>query len=160
MRYLTTDELLYINGRVLNNQRILLGEQQIRDIGLLQAAVQRPQSSAFGMDAFPSRQEKAAALLHAIVRNHPFTDGNKRTGTVGMIFFLQVNGLCPIWSSEEALHVILETALGRVQVGELATWLSTKPCQAYPKPNIAQDMGIISEIMERHNWLLEQLASR
>ena len=54
------------------------GKQKIRDIDLLLAAEQRPQSSAFGQDAYQTIEEKSAALLHSVARNHPFKDGNKR----------------------------------------------------------------------------------
>ena len=76
MRYPTLSELIYINGRLLNDDRIMNGRQKIRDIVLLESAVLRPAASAFGADAYPTLPEKAAALLHSIARNHPFTDGN------------------------------------------------------------------------------------
>ena len=55
-------------------------------------AAARPASSAFGEDAFPTLPEKAAVLLHAIARNHPFADGNKRTAWVVARLFLALNG--------------------------------------------------------------------
>lgn len=57
----------------------LAGPNLLRDLGILQSAVFRPQTSAFGEDAYPTIHEKAAALLHSLARNHPFIDGNKRT---------------------------------------------------------------------------------
>jgi death-on-curing protein len=77
VRYLTIDELLRIN-------ELLMGEMNLRDRGLLEAAIARPQASAFSEDAYPTLLEKAAALLHSLLLNHPFVDGNKRTGTVGL----------------------------------------------------------------------------
>jgi len=65
------------NVEMLNER--LVGPDMLRDFGLLDSAVMRPQASAFGDDAYPTIHEKAAALLHGLARNHPFVDGNKRT---------------------------------------------------------------------------------
>jgi len=64
----------------------------LRDVGLLYAAVARPQATAFGDDAYPDAWEKAAALLHSLASNHPFTDGNKRTAWRSAWTFLELNG--------------------------------------------------------------------
>jgi death-on-curing protein len=70
--YLTSDDVLGINEK-------FAGTDQLRDFGLLDSAVTRPQMSAFGEDAFSTIHEKAAALLHGLSRNHPFITANKRT---------------------------------------------------------------------------------
>ena len=64
----------------------------IRDIGLLGAAVARPQTTLGDRDAYPSLTEKAAALLQSIVSNHALVDGNKRLGWVATAVFLEING--------------------------------------------------------------------
>ncbi|MGH8774320.1 MAG: type II toxin-antitoxin system death-on-curing family toxin [Jiangellaceae bacterium] len=69
-----------------------IGQKGVRDVGLLQSALMRPGSSAFGQDAYPDAWTKAAALLHSIIRNHPFMDGNKRTGVNLALAFLGRNG--------------------------------------------------------------------
>ncbi|MBC7870995.1 MAG: Fic family protein, partial [Chitinophagaceae bacterium] len=92
IRYVTVSELIYINGCILENANLMSGKQKVRDLDLLQAAAQRPEASAFGEDAFRELPEKTAALLHALARNHPFTDGNKRTATVAALFMFTING--------------------------------------------------------------------
>jgi death-on-curing protein len=72
MRYLTVEEVLEINSEVMG------GGHALRDLGLLESAVARPQASAFGIDAYPDLASKAAALLHSLVLNHAFVDGNNR----------------------------------------------------------------------------------
>jgi death on curing protein len=67
-------------------------QPKIRDVGLLESALARPQASAFGVDAYPSLHGKAAALLESLVRNHALVDGNKRLAWVAMRLFLIVNG--------------------------------------------------------------------
>jgi death on curing protein len=163
MRYLTVDELIYINEQIPTIgtiHKILKGKQRVRDMGLLEAAAARPMQTVFGEDAYPTTQEKAAALLHSLTRNHPFADGNKRTATVAAIFMLDVNGLRVKWKAEEALTQIVDMAEGKLAVSEFAEWLPTEPGQAAPEPEAEADMQAIAVIMHDHQWLLDELAGR
>lgn len=65
---------------------------RVRDHGLIESAVFRPQITVGGVDAYPDLWTKAAALLHSLVRNHPFVDGNKRIGWIAATALLTVNG--------------------------------------------------------------------
>ena len=157
MRYVTLSELIYINGALLNRPDIQSGKRQIRDLPLLEAAVARPEASAFGADAYPTLREKAAALLHSLARNHPFTDGNKRTATVGTVFMLRVNGQAVAWTPDEALGMIMRAAEGRATVDELAAWL---PLAASPydlHPDAETDMRLITQIIDEQRGLLDEL---
>ncbi len=160
MRYLSLSELIYINGTLLNNPQITSGKRHVRDIDLLEAAVQRPAASAFGQDAYPTLREKTAALLHSIARNHPFADGNKRTATVGAIFMFAVNGERVIWQPEAALKTILEVAEGAVHVPELAAWFPLEAQPASMLPDADADMRHIARIIEEQRWLLDELERR
>jgi death on curing protein len=160
MRYLTISELIYINGKILNNSRILSGKQEIRDIALLDAAMARPAASAFGEDAYPTLREKVAALLHSLTRNHPFTDGNKRTAAVAAIFMFAVNGQCVAWQPEEALDVIVNVAEGKRDVESLAAWFPLEPCEESPQEDAEKDMLTIARILDEHRWLLDELRKR
>jgi death-on-curing protein len=66
---------------------------KVRDYGLLDAAVARPRTSVFGLDAYPDDFAKAAALLQSLARNHAFVDGNKRTAWAAAWTFLHINGI-------------------------------------------------------------------
>lgn len=160
MRYLSLSELIYINGRLLNNAKIMSGKQKVRDIDLLDAAASRPESSAFGADAYPTLEEKAAVLLHAIARNHPFTDGNKRTATVAALMMLEVNGQRATWNAEEALTRIVEVAEGKADFNSFAAWLPLSPCPESPEPDAAQDAAHIDRLIAEHRWLLDELDKR
>ncbi|MEP7286841.1 MAG: type II toxin-antitoxin system death-on-curing family toxin [Chloroflexota bacterium] len=160
MRYLSLSELIYINGTMLNNKKILSGTQEIRDIALLEAAVARPAASAFGQDAYLTLSEKAAALLHSLVRNHPFTDGNKRTATVATIFMFAVNGQRIIWQPEEALTFILKAAEGQYDLDSLARWFPLTPSEESPQEDAEKDMLTIARIIEDQRWLLDELSKR
>ena len=72
---------------------MILGEPpQVRDIGILAAAVARTRASVYGEDAYPDLDAKAAALLHSIVTGHALVDGNKRLGWVSVRLFYRLNG--------------------------------------------------------------------
>lgn len=164
VRYLTLSELIFINGRLLDNEKLMTGRQKVRDIDLLDAAVQRPSASAFGADAYPTLTEKAAALLHSVARNHPFTDGNKRTATVAAVFMFAVNGHRITWHPPDALAVILDTAANRWQIDHLAAWFPTQPEsdweQAWLEPDEARDIQRIDQIITEQKWLLDELKER
>jgi len=113
--FLTLTELLHVAERTLD------GEVPVRDHGLLQSALARPQASAFGSDAYPTLEEKAAALLHSLARDHALVDGNKRLTLAATIAFLGVNGRRLTLTNDEAYHLVMEVAAGQLHdVAELA----------------------------------------
>ena len=107
MIFLDVEDLLHIAERILPSV-------QIRDLGLLEAAVARPHASAFGDDAYPSVHQKAAAVLHSLVRNHALVDGNKRLGLAALIAFYGMNGLRLTFSNDEAYEVVMRVAAGEL----------------------------------------------
>jgi death-on-curing protein len=94
----------------------------VRDYGLLDAAIARPKSSVFGVDAYPELFGKAAALLHSLARNHALVDGNKRTAWAAAWVFLAVNG-CPLKEeidvdrAEKFMNDVAEGALDLDEIG-------------------------------------------
>lgn len=115
--YLNVVELIIINEQLVGSR------SRLRDVDLLEAAVQRPMSSAFGEDAYPTIIDKGAALFHSLVRNHAFVDGNKRTATIALVVFLRKNGVQVRWNPLRALDFILDAAQGKFDVAEIAAWL-------------------------------------
>lgn len=103
----------------------LLGIGPVRDIGFLDSAAARPQSSAFGEDAYRTISLKAAALLHSVANNHALVDGNKRLAWLATTVFLELNGLAPDLSDDEAFELVWEVASTSVDVEEIATRLRT-----------------------------------
>ena len=120
MRYLTVEEVLEINATVLG------GTHALRDQGLLESAVARPQASVFGADAYPDLASKAAALLHSLVLNHAFIDGNKRTAVLATLVFVDLNGYVVQWDQNEALDFILRLAKHQVDLDGVTTFLSER----------------------------------
>ncbi len=160
-RFLTIDELIYINEQLVESiHTIVDGKRKVRDMTLLEMSWARPMQSVFGQDAYPSLQEKATALLHSIARNHPFADGNKRTATVAAIFMLAVNGFQIQWDAHAALKHIVEIAQGQINVPDFAAWLPTIPDRPSLEPDANADTQLIHQIINTHNWLLNELAKR
>jgi death-on-curing protein len=106
--YLTLPELFHIAERTLG------GEVAVRDHGLLQSALARPQTIVFGADAYDTVEDKAAALLHSLARNYALVDGNKRLALAAMIAFLGVNGRKLTFSNDQAYDFVMSVAAGEV----------------------------------------------
>ncbi|ORA38222.1 type II toxin-antitoxin system death-on-curing family toxin [Mycobacterium aquaticum] len=87
-------------------------EVKVRDYGLLDAAVARPQATVFGVDAYPEIWDKAAALLQSLARNPALVDGNKRTAWAAAWTFLHINGfeLAPDFDVDRAENLMNEVA--------------------------------------------------
>jgi death-on-curing protein len=117
VEYLTLEDLLGLVRR--------LGAGPVRDVGLLDAAVIRPRSSAFGEDAYPTLQLKAAALLHSIVSNHALVDGNKRLGWLATTVFLDINGETIELGDDDAFELVRAVAEGRLNVDEIPDRLAS-----------------------------------
>lgn len=90
IRYLNIQEVIAINVAMI--KRYSPGEQiGVKDSNLLESAVLRPQSSAFGDEAYPTVYEKAAAIFQSLSQNHPFYNANKRTAFTALVMFLRYN---------------------------------------------------------------------
>ena len=112
-------------GDVLNLASRLLGDPPpVRDLGLLASAVARPQTTAFGEDAYPTIYEKAAALLQSIVINHALVDGNKRLGWVSTAVFLEINGASVSHVSNQSVYeLVMHVAADNPDLSEISVAL-------------------------------------
>jgi len=114
--FLTLTDLLAIADGIL-------AEVLIRDVGLLESAAARPQTTVFGDLAYPSIVEQAAALMHSLARNHPLVDGNKRLAWAGLRTMLLMNGQDLVYTVDEAEEFTLAVAKGELDVEEISVWL-------------------------------------
>jgi death on curing protein len=120
--YLTLPELLHVAERTLGH------DYMVRDYGLLEAALARPQATAFGKDAYPDLDAKAAALLHSVARNHALIDGNKRLALAAVIAFYGLNGRQLALTNDEAYDLVMSVADGRLDTVEtIADARTTQP---------------------------------
>ena len=105
----------------------MLNVGPIRDVGLLDFAINRPRSSAFGEDAYPTLTLKAAALVHSVTNNHALVDGNKRIGWLCVAVFCDVNGTSVDLTDDEAFHLVWDVASSSIDVPAIAERLRLTP---------------------------------
>jgi len=120
MRYLTSEQLLFIHSRLIAETG---GSHGVRDLARLESAVARPQAVFDRKELYPDVFLKAAALLDSLVNNHPFIDGNKRTGIAAAALFLQANGRQLTASTSELEEFTLEAVTSHPDLIILADWL-------------------------------------
>lgn len=122
MIFITIQEVIDDHSRIIQEYGGLDG---IRDIGLLASAIDMPKATMFGEYLHPTIFDKAAAYLFHIVCNHPFVDGNKRTGTIIALTFLRQNQLYIYLSEEQSLvleELVVNTAEGKTTKKQIASF--------------------------------------
>jgi death-on-curing protein len=113
--FLDLEDLVHVARRTLG------AEPVVRDWGLLESALARPQASAFGTDAYSDIEEKTAALLHSLARNHALVDGNKRLALAATVAFLGINGHRLTFTNDEVYDFVIAVATGELdEVSEIA----------------------------------------
>ena len=95
----------------------------VRDLGLVQSALSRPETSLFGEPAYPTIDLKGAALMESLAKNHPFFDGNKRSAWLGLNYFLELNGWEITATEDEAFQYILDVATSAIDLVQSAAWI-------------------------------------
>ena len=96
----------------------------VRDVGLLQSSLARPNTTLYGEDAYPLLDLKAAALMHSIVTSHPLIDGNKRTAWALMITFVLLNGFEVVAETDDAFDFVLGVATESRDLDSIASWIA------------------------------------
>lgn len=99
------------------------GDPSIRDIALLESALESAFATFDGVELYPTKQEKGARIGYSLISNHAFVDGNKRIGIFVMLIFLEVNGIKLRPTNEEVARVGLAVASGEMKYQELLDWI-------------------------------------
>jgi death-on-curing protein len=115
--YLNLEDLIEIGSALIPGFKI-------RDIGLLESAANRPQTTIYGKDAYPTFADKAAALMHSLARNHCLIDGNKRLAWSATRAFCLMNGFDLKLKIDTAESLVVATAKGELDVAALSKRLS------------------------------------
>lgn len=114
---------------VLKIHQILIekfgGASGVRDKGMLKSAIERPFSGFGEIPFYPTPEEKAAAILESIVVNHPFVDGNKRTGYVLMRSIMMNFGKDIIATQDEKYNLVIDVASAKISFDGIVSWLQT-----------------------------------
>ncbi len=119
MNFLSAEQILFIHDRLI---RATGGSHGVRDLNGLLASVGRPQATFEGHDLYPDIYYKAAALIDSLIRNHPFLDGNKRTGLAAAGLFFLRNGVHLVADQGEAVGLALAIARAELGIVEIAAW--------------------------------------
>ena len=114
------EEVLEIHQVLINE---FGGSQGVRDMGLLKSAIERPFSGFGATEFYSTPEEKASAILESIVKNHPFIDGNKRTGYVFMRLILMQYDKDIIATQDEKYTFIINIASGQADFKDILWWI-------------------------------------
>lgn len=121
MKKLKLDQIIKLHEMLLKETG---GVPGIRDISLLESAINSPFQTFDKVSLYPTLEHKAARLGYGIVKNHPFLDGNKRIGLLSMLTFLEINGIELQYTDEELIKTGLALADGTFSEKQLLTWIS------------------------------------
>ena len=99
------------------------GDPNIRDIGLLESALESAFATFGGKELYPSKEEKGAKLGYSLISNHAFVDGNKRIGMYVLLTFMEINGMPINPTEEDVARVGLTVAAGTMQYEDLLEWI-------------------------------------
>jgi death-on-curing protein len=127
MNYLTAEQVLFLHARLVEETG---GSHGMRDVALLESVVARPRATFDEVELYPDLFGKAAALMDSLIRNHPFIDGNKRTGIAAAALFLRQNGRYLTATNSELETFTLYVTESRPDVSEIAAWLETHSAPA------------------------------
>lgn len=120
IKYLTLEQVIRLHDALVEQFGGLKG---IRDTNLLLSSIDCPMMTAFGQDLYPTVYDKASTYLFGIVCNHPFNDGNKRTGAGAAYLFLQINKVPILFEDEAYEHFVVKVARGKTTKEEISCFL-------------------------------------
>lgn len=99
------------------------GDPNLRDVGLLDSALESAFQTFDGIELYPTKQEKAARIAYSLISNHAFVDGNKRIGMYVLLTFLEANGISIQPTNEEIARVGFAVAAGKMDYHGLLEWI-------------------------------------
>ena len=120
VKYVTSEMAIFYQQKIIKTTGGSLG---LRDLGLLESAVNRPKATFGGRDLYPKVLDKAAALFHSMILNHPFLDGNKRTALAVLYEFLKQNGYKLKATEKELIELPLQIERKDLSLEQIAKWL-------------------------------------
>lgn len=122
LHLITFEQALFAHDKIIAETG---GSQGIRDFGLLDSALNRPAHSFGGVYLYETIFEKAAALIHSLLLNHPFVDGNKRTSTFLAYRFLLINNYKMETTNKELVKFALNIESKKLNLERIAKWLKS-----------------------------------
>jgi death on curing protein len=119
-KFLTFEQVIFIHNDQIDKYG---GSHGIHDLPLLESAIMRPQTTFGGEDLYPTLFDKCAAMIHSLIMNHAFVEGNKRTAMVSGILFLELNGYILEAEHDEIIEAALKVRHKKWGLEKFAKWL-------------------------------------
>lgn len=120
MKYLILEEVIEAHEALLKKYG---GDSGIRDQGLLESAIHRPQATVFGEEAYPTLFDKAAVICQSLLMNHAFVDGNKRIAFAACHLTLLINGWDLTASNKEVYDFLIQAITKHTGWQDISIWL-------------------------------------
>ena len=117
---ISNSSVLFVHNALIANYGGLMG---IRDLSVLESAINRPYATFDGIDLYPTIQHKAAAIFQSILINHPFLDGNKRTAFAMMLYVLKAKPLVLKADDSETYLFVISSSKGEKNFDEILDWI-------------------------------------
>ena len=126
MKKIPTDMVLLIHQLIAEQTG---GSAGVRDMGLLESALENVFTTFDGKDLYPTKIEKGARLGYNLVANHSLIDGNKRIGMHIMVLFLEINGVRLDYTEKELVEIGVAVGAGTAKYEDLLEWVKKHMCK-------------------------------
>jgi death on curing protein len=120
MRFLSIENVVLFHEKIIKETG---GSTAIRDRGLIESALNRAFMTYDGKDLYPNIIEKISAIVHSLICNHGFVDGNKRIGVAVMVILLKMNNIKMYYTQKELIDFGLKTAEGFMKENDILNWI-------------------------------------
>ena len=121
MKKLSIEQVIKLHTQIVE---LTGGTDGVREIGLLESAVESPFQSCFGEELYPTIQEKGTRLGFQLIKNHCMLDGNKRIGVHAMLVFFDLNGVVLSYTQKELYEMVLDVAASTMTYEDMLEWVS------------------------------------
>lgn len=122
VKFISLEDVIFIHEAIISE---IGGKSGVRDFTLLHSAIFRPQASFGGKDLYSNIFDKSGSLIHSLLLNHPFSDGNKRTALASCERFLNINGIEIVASQKEKVKFTLDIESKKLNLASISNWLKT-----------------------------------
>ena len=123
MKQLSTDQIVELHSQLISASG---GTDGVRDLGLIESAIASAFGTYFGVDQYPTIEEKAARLCYSLVKNHGFIDGNKRIGIFAMLVLLEINDIILDCTDKELVDLGVGVASSNLTYDDILEFIKKK----------------------------------
>lgn len=121
MKRLSKEHIIKLHSQIVE---LTGGTDGVREMGLLESAIESPFQACFGADVYPTIQEKGTRLGFGLIKNHCMLDGNKRIGVHAMLVFFDLNGIVLSYTQKELYEMVLAVAGSTMEYEDMLEWVS------------------------------------